>query len=424
MTAALPSETGSGRVALAGRVLKLSALREDPGPYAATFSRARAEIGHGQCLCRTPPLRLVIRCTRAGRWHLAGWPGDGESHSQTCPFYKTPPELTGRGGYTTGAITVTETGTAIRVDQPLRLRLAPGEGATEAAQTEARRSTGTVSLLGLLHWLWEEARLHQWAPGWHRSWGTCRTRLSEVVSACRVNGEDLDDVLHIAPAPGRVPPREQAAFTAFTGWLGADGTTARRGLLLGTVKTLAPTAYGERINLGGLARPLFASTALMRRLRRSYRPVFSGAASPAARRLVLALIERSTSGYLTVVDAAAMLTTATFVPADSSHEVTMAEHLAAARRRFVKPLRYDSSEAVFPDFVLLDDEPYTVVEVYGIHGRESYERRKRAKQGYYRARSIPLLEWDVTGPLPNLARTPRPAAPARAGGSPPGERTR
>ncbi|MEU5241679.1 hypothetical protein ACH4UR_35815 [Streptomyces lydicus] len=51
--------------------------------------------------------------------------------------------------------------------------------------------------------------------------------------------------------------------------------------------------------------------------------------------------------------------------------------------------------------------------MYGIHGRETYDRRKRTKQAIYRRQGRPLVEWDVAGPLPVLTHPgqlqPRPS---------------
>ncbi|GLZ38752.1 DUF1173 family protein [Actinokineospora sp. NBRC 105648] len=85
------------------------------------------------------------------------------------------------------------------------------------------------------------------------------------------------------------------------------------------------------------------------------------------------------------------------------HEARTADALTAAGRTFLKPLHYDSG-AVFPDFVLLDTTPETYLEVWGIHDRDDYETRKRAKQTHYRATGKTLLKWDVRGPLPDLTR--------------------
>jgi hypothetical protein len=168
---------------------------------------------------------------------------------------------------------------------------------------------------------------------------------------------------------------------------------------------LCTTNYGVRIRLIHQLAPLYASTQLMDRARRSYPSAFSDRAGQSDRRqVVLCLIERSRHGYPTVIDVAAMLTTASHLPADSSHEAEMADALAAAGRAFVKPLHYDGTE-VFPDFVLVDVDPETYVEVWGVRGRESYEARKRAKQSFYREAGRALLEWDVRDPLPRLTRS-------------------
>ncbi|TDC23090.1 DUF1173 family protein [Streptomyces sp. 8K308] len=85
----------------------------------------------------------------------------------------------------------------------------------------------------------------------------------------------------------------------------------------------------------------------------------------------------STKGYLLVENLAAMLTTSTYVPADSSHEIHMANALTAAHRSFVKPLRFDATDAVFPDFVLTDDPSGLIhIEVYGLTSLGSYRERK------------------------------------------------
>ncbi|MEI7298594.1 hypothetical protein WCQ02_41610, partial [Paraburkholderia tropica] len=48
-----------------------------------------------------------------------------------------------------------------------------------------------------------------------------------------------------------------------------------------------------------------------------------------------------------------------------------------------------------PDFVLLDTRPATHVEVYGLNGLASYERRKAEKRALRAERGIPAVEWNV-----------------------------
>ncbi|MEV5703572.1 DUF1173 family protein [Actinoallomurus sp. NPDC052274] len=141
---------------------------------------------------------------------------------------------------------------------------------------------------------------------------------------------------------------------------------------------MEPSLYGMRLSIRHLRSRLFASTRLADRLKRSYRAAFAEAAGAGARRVGLFLVERAATGRLNVVDATFMLTTASYIPGDSSFELAMAGHLAAAGRSFVKPLRYDG-DAVFPDFIVIDTDPHTYVEVYGIRGRVGYELRRRRR---------------------------------------------
>ncbi|MCA1217378.1 DUF1173 family protein [Streptomyces sp. 8L] len=395
-------------VRLADRSLPLNALREHANDYAHLFARARAEVGHGQCLCHTPALRLVIRCSQAGRYHLAGWPGEGELHDPSCSFHKLTSELTGRVSYSAEAINESDDGVTIRFSAALARKLSAPESATPSTGQRQGRARRTIGLLGLLHWLWEETQLTAWHPRWQRrTWSVCHARLSEQIAGCSINQEELTDALYVVP-----PFREQyarrnsAAFQTFLiARLKRHGDTQRRGLILGEIRDVKPTRYGIRYALAHHRGALFATTALDERLRRSYRPAFSAASDEhGARRIGLFLVELSPKGNVRVVDMAAMLVSKLYVPADSSHEVIMANALTDAGRAYIKPMRYDGSDLVFPDFVLTDDRPHSYVEVYGIHGRESYDQRKRVKQAHYQRQGAALIEWDVAHSLPDVRR--------------------
>ncbi|GGM67487.1 hypothetical protein GCM10012275_42600 [Longimycelium tulufanense] len=404
---------------LAGRVVPLAALRAHPGRFVSLFGKARAEVGHAECLCDPDrPQRLVIRC-RAGRYHLAGWPEQGHLHATTCPWYRTDPALSGSASYPREAITSTDSGTAIRLAVPLRTRSAAAPPVSAGrADTPSHATRGTsrraLGLLALLHWLWEQARLSLWHPrAPRRTWGICHARLSRQAGECVVNRLPLASVLYVVP-PYRpaTGARHAADFEAFTARLSGEGSQRRRGLVLGEIRRVEPTPYGVRIGLAHLRAPLFASRALHERLRRSHRTAFAGHSNKhGGRQVVLCLVDRHPgNGYLVIEDAVVMLCSATYIPVESSYELRMSEALTAAGRAFLKPLRYDGT-GVFPDFVLLDTTPHTYVEVWGIRGREDYEQRKRIKQAHYRGAGHPLLEWAVHDPLPDvLPRGRRPPA--------------
>lgn len=395
----------TGQVRFADRTVPLAAVRNDPARFARALARARAEIGHAECLCRTPPLRLVIR-SRAGRHHLARWPGEGAQHAPGCGFHQADASLSGRSGYTAGALTETPDGTTIRLAAPLQLAGTRSPAAITAPTRTASGAARAMTLLGLLHWLWEQSQLNLWHPRWRRSWSTCHARLTQPAGDCTVNGQDLAARLYVVPPyrPGDTETNT-AAFTAFTNRLYRVGRRQRRGLILGEIKDTRPTQYGTRFALRHHRGGLYASTALTDKARRSYRSAFSNAATSdprlKARRIGLFLIER-TRNYLTIADMAVMLTNRLWIPADSSYEIIMADRLIAAGRSFTKPIRYDTTDAVYPDFVLTDGPDAVYVEVYGVLGNADYDDRKRTKQDFYRDAGATVIEWDVTGPLPDL----------------------
>jgi hypothetical protein len=395
-----------GRVRLGGRTLVLSKLRETAAEHAPLFSRAKAETGHAECLCRTPALRLVIRCSRAGRYHLAGWPGEGERHAADCPFHKLAPGLSGREAYSAEAIREGDNGVSIRLDAVLARSLAEPSTAKSSGQQSEGRSRRSVGLLGLMHWLWEESQLNAWHPRWRRrNWWICHARLRQQIEDCSINQDAASAALYVVPPFHRETAEQNAAaFETFKARLGRHGLKEHRGLVLGEIKAVTPTQYGARYALAHQRVPLFVSAALDKRVRSSYRPVFAEAgAEHDSRRVGLFLVELSPKGNLTIVDMAAMLLNRLYVPADSSHEVVMGNALADQGRAFVKPVRYDGTDAVFPDFVLTDVAPHSYVEVYGIRGREAYEQRKSIKQAHYQRQGAELIEWDVGQPLPDLA---------------------
>ncbi|MFD5079521.1 DUF1173 family protein [Streptomyces sp. NPDC058371] len=399
------------RIQLADRTVSLTWLREYAIAAAPLFTRAKAEVGHALCLCRRPALRLVIRCTRTGRYHVAGWPGEGEKHDTGCPFHKLAPGLSGRDGYSTQAIRETDDGVSIRLGTALARPLSIPQRCDPAEdETRERRSRRTVGLLGLLHWLWEGAQLNAWLPRFRqRTWRMCHSQLCLQLAGCTVNGQDLGDVLYLVPPFSQATAAtNSAALEAFQARLGRHGDTERRALVLGQIKEIATTPYGFAYRLAHQRTPLYARAALHERAAHSYPRAFSQtAAAHGAVRVALFVVERSPKGYLTVVDLAAMLTTEHYIPADSSHEVVMADALTSCRRAFVKPIRYDSTDAVLPDFVLTDTDPHQYVEVYGIHGRGTYDRRKRTKQEFYQRQGRLLIEWDTAHPLPTLTHPSR-----------------
>ena len=403
MTAPDGQQAGGTRVRLAGIELSLDELRVAPERFTGLFMKARAEFGHADCLCRPrAPLRLVIR-RRRDRCHLAGWPHEGHLHSTECAWYRPDPELSGRSGYGQAAILTTPEGTAIRIEAALDLaedaRATPV--VSEDGRDEPANSRRSLTLLAMLHYLWEQAGLSTLpAATAGRHWRECHERLMEQLAETTVNGVDLASALYVVPSFKRDRAEDNAA--AFERFFDQVDSRRRRVLVLGEARDVTPTRFGIKLQLAHLRWPLFASTALHDKARMAHRTAFTDAIRQGGRRVVLCLVGRSPKGYRVVEDLAFMPTNRTYLPVESSFELAMADALVTAGRAIVKPMTWDHHASVLPDFVLTDTSPVTFVEVWGIRGRSSYEMRKRAKQRIYRAEGKKLIEWSVENPMPDV----------------------
>jgi hypothetical protein len=386
-----------GWVLLGDTTVNLERLRSGPAQHPRLFEQARTNPGHGRCLCTNTPLRLVIRL-RAGRYHLAGWPGEGTTHDQRCAFFKLAPELSGSTAYSRAAIQEDGEGFRITLRQPLELREGEHEPAAAAEAAQQTTNRNAVSLLGLLHWAWEQGGLNRWHPSHGpRHWRHVNAEVTAAARTSTLNRQPLDQALHvISPYTPQTASLTDWALGRFTSALTSRPNGRRRGLLLAELRGISATKSSVRLALGHTRRPVFVPTALMNRTQTSYRSAFAAARPEHARRIALLLVEATSLGNLAAVDLCVMLTSRHYIPADSSHEVLAADLLVDRGRAFVKPCRFDAGEAVLPDFVLTDTGTHlSYLEVWGIAGREEYEARRRAKEAYYRRAGAHLIGWDV-----------------------------
>ncbi|WP_267904876.1 DUF1173 family protein [Paraburkholderia acidisoli] len=246
--------------------------------------------------------------------------------------------------------------------------------------------------------LWHNARLTAWSGNsGTRGWGAVNTMLlGGLGENAKINGCPVHLVLHIMR---RYEESEResinAEFNEFLNRLTNDGKLKRRALIVGELGELADMRFGKAITLRQRRHRYFCTDAIIEHAAKTYPHAWRAIGVAGARVVLMMLIERTTNGYVRVVDLAAMLCSSAFLPCDSIHEVAMANRLVNERRVFEKPMRLAEGDDMLPDFVLLDTRPAAHVEVYGMNGLASYEQRKSAKQALRLARGIPVVEWNI-----------------------------
>ncbi|MGT2460211.1 DUF1173 family protein (plasmid) [Cupriavidus basilensis] len=379
-----------------GKAHTLSELMESEPGYNAILEQAKRTVGYAECGCvaDAPYPKLQIR--RHGTTYLlARWPEQAQMHARDCPFGRAWASKN-TDASATAPILLKDGALDIKLDLALSVvHHAPSataaKGESSSRERSARRSVG---LLAFLEYAWETAGLNTWPGDGHRSWATCWARLTAELGNCQINRQPAADVLHVIRRYEPDKSREiNQAYESFLGGLTHDAAAQRRGLIIGEAQSLHPNQYGGVLVLRQSSRRYFLPADLHTRIRQSHATALSGIGSKAARCVIIIAVAQSRKGYLMVKEFAAMLTNAMFLPADSSHEVAMANRLIREGRVFEKPLRYLGEAPVHPDFVLRDTSTETVIEVYGMVGNPEYDAMVSEQRRHYARAGTRVVEW-------------------------------
>ncbi|MCH1986501.1 DUF1173 domain-containing protein [Achromobacter xylosoxidans] len=393
-------------------------------------------MAHGKaqvrCMCGGPGERRLSIHSRSNsdRFHLARFPETGTEHSEDCVYYAADPTMSGMGSYRRGVVQELDDGaTKIKLKVGLQQRptAAPENadttpsGKTKAPPSRSRSSQASMTLKGLLHFLWTQASLNTWSPGMEgkRNVGVVHHHVMRVATTTYAGRVRLAQNLIVAT------PTSAGQQASYNKAKTLDAVGHRRRLVV-----VAPLAQHQEGMDGARLMPISAfhgiphlalDEGIWHALERSFSRELDAwrAGNP-----VVAILQtdppKSSGGAVRaqVVDAALMHVTREWIPVDSGYEALIADQLVASKRRFEKPLRFDAGEdATFPDFWLKDMENPMPLEVWGMATAE-YQARKAEKAAYYDDRYGEDGWWSwnaaIGDPVPEFpTRSPgRPLAPA------------
>ena len=177
---------------------------DSPG-FAEAIAWAHGAHHRPRCLClRSDDRRGVeMYVARLGDGFIVKrMPNTGCRHAPECPSYEPPAEFSGLGQVLGSAIVEDPaTGeTTLKLDFSMS-RIAGRSSVPVGGSTSDRVATdGTrLSLRGLLHYLWDQAELTHWHPGFagKRSWAVVRKHLLQAAENKVARGEALRARLYI-----------------------------------------------------------------------------------------------------------------------------------------------------------------------------------------------------------------------------------
>ena len=331
--------------------------------FAEAIADAHASHQRPRCLCQAEGVEMYVAHLGKG-YIVKRMPDTGSHHAPDCPSYEPPAEFSGLGQVLGSAIIEDPaTGeTTLKLDFPLSKM--PGRSWTPSAggKIDSVASDGTkLSLRGLLHYLWDQAELTRWHPGFagKRSWATVRRHLLSATQHMLTKGNPLGPRLYV-PEPFSIEARDAINARRLKQWqqtIGVSGKTQQLALLIGEMKEIAPARYGYRAIVKHLPDQSFAvDEQLYRRLGRSFeRELGFWAATDRLRMVLIGTFALGSVGIPTLFELSLMPVTQQWIPVEDAFSLHLVDHLVAGGRSFTKSLSYNLTAADCISCAILTD---------------------------------------------------------------------
>ena len=323
--------------------------RTNASGFAEVIAAAHAEHHRPRCLCLRDGIEMYVARLGDG-FIMKRMPNTGSQHAPGCPSYEPPPDLSGLGQVLGSAITEDlNTGeTMLKLDFAMLKTTGRSAMPTSGGDSDSVTSSGTkLSLRGLLHYLWDQAELTRWHPGFagKRTWGTLRKHLLLAAENKTARGHSLRSRLYV-PEVFSVDQRDAINARRIAQWsqaTAAPGQPQQLMLLIGEVKEIMPARYGYKAVVKHVPDQAFAlDEKLYRRLGRRFESELGlWCASEDIHMVMIATFGVSSAGIPAIIEMSLMPVTAQWLPIEDSFERQLVEQLVAGGRAFIKGLRYN-----------------------------------------------------------------------------------
>lgn len=373
----------------------------------ALLSPLVGTTGAIRCLCTGTTTKPPVHVSRRGsNYFPVKINNTGPLHQKLCHHHSLTLRELASMGYTQEALSNSDNDElVVTLAKPLK-KSSPAPVAQISIfnfqSGQKRNGTNQMTELGLLHLLWERARLHEHRPTADAEglWPKIRRAASSILpSGFKGLKNGFSDLL-LLPLHPENENQDGWNFKKFK-----DAQSKKRFLLF--VARLNPLVIKALLNAEkndfslkeqlGVTLALYANSAapVLNALKRSFEDALNYSQIDGDDLIVLGIAQPAESkNYAQISSLVVMPVVNGHIPYDSSYEKEFALELIRRERCFKKPLRYDAGlDMVHPDFMLLDTPAPVVIEVYGMNTPE-YLARKKEKQSIYSGEEYPFECWD------------------------------
>ena len=360
-------ETSAHGITAPSAVYEIASRRFEIGTdgFAEAVADSHAAHQRPRCMCLVEGIEMYV--ARLGDGYIVKrMPDTGSHHAPDCPSYEPPAESSGLGQVLGSAITEDPTTgeTTLKLDFSMSKIAGRTAMPTASGDTDSVVSSGTkLSLRGLLHYLWDQAELTRWQPGFagKRTWGTVRKHLLLAAENKIARGDSLRSRLYI-PEVFSVEHRDAISARRMAQWsqaVAVPGKPQHLMLLIAEVKEIVPARYGFKAVVKHVPDQAFAlDEQLYRRLGRRFESALAlwGAVDD-IHMVMIATFSVAAAGIPTIVELSLMAVTRHWLPVEDGFEKQLIERLVADGRSFVKGLRYNlGAEGALASATLTDCE--------------------------------------------------------------------
>ncbi len=300
-----------------------------------------------ECLCQQPAPPMYI--AHVGEHYIVKrMPNSGLHHAPDCDSFETPVELSGLGDVDGSAIQrLDDNRIALRFDFALSRNGAQVQAGEPSEKTSAVSPGKRLTLRATLHYLWEEARLNRWFPAMagKRNWFVIQKHLMLAAEAKEAKRSPLQKLLYVpelfeSERKAEIRQRRLARLAPI-----AQSSGKQLMLLIAEVNRIERGRFGYVLTAKHLPDFTFS---MSEQLNKSYEKIFEKVLGlwnyvQDSHLLAIATFAMMPAGTPEIQEISTMLTTANWIPVESSYENELVELLTEQKRSFVKTLRYNLS---------------------------------------------------------------------------------
>ncbi len=344
-------ETSAHGITAPSAVYEIAGRRFEPGSrgFADAIAEAHAAHQRPRCMCLVEGVEMYV--ARLGEGYIVKrMPDTGSHHAPDCPSYEPSAEFSGLGQVLGSAITEDPATGETTLKLAFAMSKITGRSTvpTSGGESDSVASSGSkLSLRGLLHYLWDQAELTRWHPGFgaKRVWATVRKHLLQAAENKIARGDSLRARLYI-PEAFTVEQRDAINARRVAQWsqaIAAPGKPQQLMLLIAEVKEIVPARYGFKAVVKHVPDQAFAlDEQTYRRLGRRFGPELElWGASENIHMVMIATFSVAASGMPTVTELSLMPVTRQWLPIEDGFDKQLVERLVGDGRSFVKGLRYN-----------------------------------------------------------------------------------